>query len=166
MAIGLPPKVVVWMYGFSMNGSNTSGVEMKQPHGDDGAAERLAHRHDVGRDAPVLDAPQRARAPHAGLHLVGDEEDAPLVADLAHLGEEVVGRHVGAGLALYGLGDEGGDVETDRVADLELLVERVGVAVGDEAHVGRERVEGLAPGSLAGDAQAAERLAVKAAAGS
>ena len=111
----------------------------------------------------MLDAPQGAGAAHAGLHLVGDEKHAPLVADLADLGEEVVGRHAGAGLALHGLGDEGGDVEADGVADLELLVERVGVAVGDEAHVGRQRVEGLAPGGLAGHAQAAERLAVEAA---
>ncbi len=33
VAIGLPPKVVVWMYGFSNIASKTSGVAMKLPTG-------------------------------------------------------------------------------------------------------------------------------------
>ena len=33
VAIGLPPKVVVWMYGFSYMVENTSSVAMKLPMG-------------------------------------------------------------------------------------------------------------------------------------
>ncbi len=129
--------------------------------GDDRSAEGLAHGHDVGRDVPVVDAPELAGAAHAGLHLVGDEDDVPGGADLAHPRQVVVGRHDGAGLALHRFADEGRDVEADHVADLELLLQGVGVAVGHEPGTGHERLEGHAELALAAYAQAAHRLAVE-----
>ena len=136
---------------------------MKLPTRDDGAAECLAQAHDVGCHVPVLHAPQPAGAAHAGLHLVGDEQDAPLVADLADLGEVVGRRDDGAGLALHRLHDHGGDVDAHlRRRCPSSLSSGVGVAVGARSGRRTERVERLAELALAPDARGAERLAVEA----
>ena len=45
------------------------------------AGERLAHAHDVGRDAGVLAREQRPRAPEAGGDLVEHEQQTVLVAE-------------------------------------------------------------------------------------
>ena len=74
-----------------------------------------------------------AGAAEAGLHFVGDHEHVVTSADLAHGAQVADGGHDDAGLALDRLDDEGGDVEAHRVADGELLVERVGVTVRYEA---------------------------------
>ena len=50
----------------------------RQPHRD-----RLRDRDQVGLDAEVLDREEAARAREAALHLVADEHDPVLVADLA-----------------------------------------------------------------------------------
>jgi hypothetical protein len=56
-------------------------------------AEALGEGQDVGLDPVGLDAPEvLAGAAPAGLDLVGDEQDAVLVADLLHRPEEPVGR--------------------------------------------------------------------------
>ena len=52
------------------------------------AAQRLGERHDVGRNAGTLVGEQLAGAPHAGLHLVEDQQQAMLVAQLAQRLEE------------------------------------------------------------------------------
>ena len=59
-------------------------------HGPDrliAAAQPLGDRHQVRRDALLLDGVQRARAPHAAHDFVGDQEDAVPVADVANAAE-------------------------------------------------------------------------------
>ena len=82
-------------------------------HAADGeaVAQALGERHDV-RDDPVrADAPEvLAGAAPAGLHLVGDEQDAVLVEDRGVRAEQPVGRHGEPADALHRLGDQAGDV--------------------------------------------------------
>ena len=67
----------------------------------------LGHRHDVGLDAPVLDAPHRAaRAPEARLHLVADEDAAVLADDRDRDLEVLRRRRDEAADALDRLGEE------------------------------------------------------------
>ena len=89
MEIGLPPKV----------DRPTAWQAVHQVAAGDDAADReavaqaLGEGHHVGRHAVVLDAEERAAgAAPAGLHLVGDEQDALLVEDLLVGGEQPVGR--------------------------------------------------------------------------
>ena len=56
------------------------------------AGEALAREDDVGLDAVVLDGPEPPGATDAALHLVGDEQDAVLVAELPQAGQEAVRR--------------------------------------------------------------------------
>lgn len=76
----------------------------------------LGHDQDVRAHAVVLDGEHLARAAEAGLHLVGDEQDVVLVADLAHALQ--VRRHHGdvAALAEDGLDEDGGRVGRRRLA--------------------------------------------------
>ena len=89
MASGLPPKVepcvpaVMPLRGL---GGGEAGAERKS------AAERLGERHDVGGDAGALVGEQLAGAADAGLHLVEDQQQAVLVAELAQRAQEL-GRH-------------------------------------------------------------------------
>ena len=62
----------------------------------------------VGLGAPVLDRPHAAGAAEARLHLVDDQQAAPLPAERRHLGEHAVGQGDDAALALHGLEDDGG----------------------------------------------------------
>ena len=77
VAIGLPPNVVVWMYGFSMRGSKTSGVDVKQPTGItappsalpmvmmSGATPQCSIPHSVPvRPMPVCTSSAMNRTPH------------------------------------------------------------------------------------------------------
>jgi len=63
----------------------------------------------VGLDPEVLDGPHLAGAPGARLDLVGDEQDAVPVAQLAQAGHEAGLGHDVAALALHGLDDDGRD---------------------------------------------------------
>ncbi len=54
-----------------------------QPAHRDAAGQRLGQRHDVRLDVPVLVGVPLAGAAHAGLHLVEDQQQAVLVAQLA-----------------------------------------------------------------------------------
>ena len=58
----------------------------------------------------MVDGEPLARASEAGLHLVGDEQDAVLVGEAAQLGEEPGARRVVAALTLDRLDQEGGDL--------------------------------------------------------
>ena len=68
----------------------------------------LGRQHDVGHDAGVLEGPHAPGAAVARLDLVGDEQDAVPVGQLAQAAQEGSrGGHVAA-LALHRLDDEGG----------------------------------------------------------
>jgi hypothetical protein len=71
--------------------------------------DRLRDAHQVGLDVVVLDAPELPRAAVAGLDLVDDEDDAVVVAELAHAGEKLGRRDDEASLALNGLDHDGRD---------------------------------------------------------
>ena len=73
-------------------------------------AETFAERDHVRHHVPVLHAQPLAGAAHAGEHFVGHEQNAPLIAERAELGEEVVRRHDRAGPALDRLEHEGRDL--------------------------------------------------------
>ena len=77
-ATGLPPNVLAWSPG-----SNASGALV----GDEQRADRqpvrepLRERHGVRLHAEPLPREERAGPPHAGLHLVEDEQRAVLVGE-------------------------------------------------------------------------------------
>ena len=64
--------------------------------GTDGnpAAQPLGNGDPIGLDAQLLVTPEAATAPHAHLHLIKDQQNLMLVADLAQLAEKLrVARH-------------------------------------------------------------------------
>ena len=71
------------------------------------AGDALGGQHDVGLDAPVLDRPHLPGPTRARLDLVGDEQDAVAVAQLAETLEEAVLGDDVAALALDRLDDDG-----------------------------------------------------------
>ena len=85
----------------------------------------------------MLEAQPPARAGPAGQDLVGHQQDLPLVAEPAELGEEIVGRHDRPAPALDRLQDEPGDVVDRRPVDV--------LAVEIEVLVGVDRPVGLRP---------------------
>ena len=91
----------------------------------------LGHADDVGLDAGVLDGPPLAGAAGAGLHFIGDEEDAVLVADAAQFLHEDGGSDDVAALALDGLDEDGGDFFGRERGLEELLFDVAGAAEGE-----------------------------------
>ena len=81
----------------------------------------LRHRHDVRRDAGVLDREHLARAPHPRLHFVDDEEHAELRGDLAKPLVKEVGRNHVTTLTLDRFDDDGGDFFGRNEVDEQLL---------------------------------------------
>src|SRR5690606_673590 len=73
------------------------------------AAETLGHGDQVRLDAGMLDREHPAAAAEAGLYLVGDQQDAVLVAGFAQAAQEVRRRRVEAALPLDRLDDDRGD---------------------------------------------------------
>ena len=78
-----------------MISARPSDARERQAGGD-----RLRDAHEIGLDAGLLDREQRAGAAEAGLHLVGDQHDAVLVAELAQARRYAAGRGHEAALAL------------------------------------------------------------------
>ena len=68
----------------------------------------FGHADDVGLDAGVLDGPPLAGAARAGLHFIGDQQDAVLVADAAQFLHEDGGGDDVAAFALDRLDEDGG----------------------------------------------------------
>mmetsp|Transcript_44270 Transcript_44270/g.118104 ORF Transcript_44270/g.118104 Transcript_44270/m.118104 type:complete len:262 (+) Transcript_44270:347-1132(+) len=125
------------------------------------AAKRLAQAEDVGHDAPVLEGEHAARAPHARLHFVEEQQAAVRVAKLAHRLEVPVGRDVDAALALHGLQQHARHLGPREVRVLQGVaqVRHVTETHVREADRGRE---GLAEHGLAGASQSAQGLAMEA----
>ena len=74
------------------------------------AADALAERHDVGRDAGMLVVEELPGAADAGLDLVEDQEQAVRVGERAQILQELVGRGPDAGFALDRLEHHGDGV--------------------------------------------------------
>ena len=72
------------------------------------AAQSLGQRHNVRRYPGALIGKKLARAPHAALNLVEDEEQAALVTESPQRLEELRWSHSHAALALNGLDQDGG----------------------------------------------------------
>ena len=104
-----------------------------------------------------------ARAAHARLHLVRDEQHPEAGADLAQPRPVVVRGHDGPRFALHGLHHHGRDLVAHRLRLLQLLLHRVGAAEGHEEHVLQHGLEGLAVLALAHEGERAVALAVEAA---
>src|ERR1035441_6130102 len=111
----------------SGDGETLDGIGDLRPRDSatDGAAvaETLGAGHDVGRDAPVLDAePLVAGAAPTGLHFVADEDAAVVAHDAFDNREVFLGRRDEAGHALNGFADEAGDAAGGGTADQVLHV--------------------------------------------
>ncbi|GDY57513.1 hypothetical protein SVIO_081360 [Streptomyces violaceusniger] len=150
--------------------------------GDDTAdrhavADALGEGEDVGRPGAVvrLPAPEVvAGAAPAGLHLIGDPQDAVPIQHLAEGGEQPVGRGGEAADALDRLGDQRGDIAVRLTEDVlevgharldELAVGQPGErATGAHRAVHVQRLErgqaGRRPAAVAGDADGREGAAV------
>ncbi len=106
-------------------------------HGKCAVGEALGAGEDVGDHAPFLGGKARAQAAESGDHLVEDEEDAVLVAELAQALEVALGRRQHAGGARDRLDDHGRDgrsvVDID---DAQQLVGEVRAPRGLAAAVG------------------------------
>ncbi len=131
-------------------------------HGADGQAsgERLGNGDDVRLRVEVLEAEPLAGASEAALDLVGDEEGAGGVAELAGGLEELGGDGVDAALALDGLDEDGADVGSG--AGAEFGAEVFDVVEADEVDVGHDGREGGAVGKLLGGGDRAHGAAVEA----
>ncbi len=66
-------------------------------------------RHEVRHDLVLGAGKERAGAAEAGDHLVGDEEDVEVAAELAHRLHPASGRHEHAARPLDRFGIEGGN---------------------------------------------------------
>ena len=98
----------------------------------DAAREALAGDQHVRLDAEVLDAPQTARAPEAGLHLVGEVEGAGRRCRRLHRRQVAVRRHREAVRRGHRLQQHGRDLAAGQRA-----LDRVDVAEGHLGEVGR-----------------------------
>jgi hypothetical protein len=99
----------------------------------------------------VLDREHLAGAGEAGLHFVGDEQNAVFAADLRHGGEPSRRRHDEAALALHRLHDQGGHRFSRHYALESIFKVRGGLAIRHAVNVARERLEaGLVRMCLAG----------------
>jgi hypothetical protein len=137
------------------------------------ASEALGDRHQVRRDVVVLHREQLAGTCEAGLHFVGDQQDAVRVADLAQAAHEVSRCLVEAAFALNRFEDDRGDalrIDVGLEQHLDVLervsradaVNRVGVR--SVVDVSRERAEvQLVRRDFAGERHAHHRAAVEAA---
>ena len=143
-----------------------------RPHRDVGAGQGLGGRDDVGLVAVALAAEVVAETAPRADHLVADQQDVVLVADLAHALEVALLRRDAAAGVLQRLEDHGrdrlGTVELDLVADLLGGPERVAVLgpvvlvrvrrVDPARHVGLEL--GLEAGQPGGGERAHGRAVV------
>ena len=119
------------------------------PAGDsrerEAARQALGHRGDVRRDIVMLHREHLAGARKARLDLVGNQQDAVLVANLAQRRHEIARRFVEPALALHRLKDDRSNARWIDIG-LEQAVER-GKRIGDGDAVQRyrkRRVENIA----------------------
>ena len=94
---------------FSMKGVVDLAAAEHRAHGHGRVGEPLGGGQDVRLHVEVVGREARAKAPEAGNHLVEDEQDVVLVADLAQAAQIALGRHEHAGGAGHRLHDHGGD---------------------------------------------------------
>src|SRR5207247_9000049 len=111
-------------------------------------ANALGHRHQLGRHAPVLEAPElRARSPEAGLHFVGDAHAAMTAHDVVDDAELLRRRRDDPAGTLDRLGDKARDLARRFITDQLLhilstfhVAARILQAVGTAVAIARRRV--------------------------
>ena len=106
-------------------GDRAAGIGAAQPAGGDHvhdlrlaahprqrktAGDGLGKGGQVRHHAQLFHGEEAAGTSGAGLHLVGDQQDAVLVAQRAQALQEILRRHMETALALHRLDDDGGDV--------------------------------------------------------
>jgi hypothetical protein len=87
-------------------------------------AKRFRQRHHIRRNADALICKQVAGAAHAGLHLVEDQQQAIVVAQLTQRFEKGVRRRAYAALALQRFDQDARGVRTDCASDGFEIAER------------------------------------------
>ena len=138
----------------------------KARHRHHAAAQRFAEADDIGRHAPMIHTENFAGAAKAGLHFVGNQKHAVAAADFAQARPIIIGRHNGAGLALYRLHHHRGHIHAaHRIGNAQKLLHRVGIAIRHMAHAAEQRQKRLAVNKFAQKRERAQRFAVKAAGG-
>ena len=142
------------------------------------AAQRLRAHQQVRLDAQLFAGEERARAPEARLHFVGDEHDSMLSADLLQHPEELPGRRDEAPFAEHRLDDDRGHrfrrhhalegvlqvLRAGRRAPgiLQAIGAAVAIGVGNPVDVAGERLEPrLVRMRLAGQRHGQQRPPVK-----
>ena len=106
-ATALPPYVPPWEPGGNRSSSSRRAM---MPESGMPEAIPLAMTRMSGERVVPFRRPHPAGASHAGLHLVGDQQDAVAVGDLPQCGQERVRRDHVAALAQDRLDQEGGHV--------------------------------------------------------
>src|SRR5205807_6684160 len=80
--------------------------------GHHSAGLRFFSKHEqIGQDIEMLAAPRLSSDAHAALHLVENEQEIVVVADLAQLFQPLAAKMIIAALALDRLDDDGADVD-------------------------------------------------------
>ena len=138
-ASGPPPKVVPCMPAWMA--CETSSVQSMRAEGH-AAGERLGEGGDVGQDAVMLVGEQLAGAAQAGLNLVGDEQRAGGVGEVARGLEKLARDGTDAALALNGLDEDGADFGGEFRAEVVDVVE---ADEFDARHTGMRRARGTCP---------------------
>ena len=168
-ATGWPPNVIPWANEFvpRVEGLEDAVGGDHRAHRGVGGGDALGGRDEVGLVVVLLGAEVGAEAAPGADHLVGDEDDAELVADLAHALEVALGRGEAAARVLHGLEDHAGD--RLRPLQQDALVDRLGrvldlgpvaVRVGDVRAAGEQRLERAPHVRDAGRGERAHRRAV------
>ena len=148
----MPPKVEA-----CAPGPKALGHRLAREHRAHGQAvgQCLGEGHDVGRDTELLVGEERARAAHAGLDLVKDQQQAGLVADRTHLFEKIRVRTAHTALSLDRLKQD------RRRGRADLGANSAGIVEGHEIKAVQQRIESVLDLFLAGGGQGGHGPAVE-----
>jgi hypothetical protein len=129
------------------------------PHRE-AAGDALGRRDHIRLDARLLIGEQRAGAPHAALHFIERQQQAPFIAGGTQIAQESGGGDAYAALALYRLDHDAGGLRRDGVAHRVHVAERHMV---EAVHRGAEAIEVFCvPGGREHGQRAAMESAVEA----
>src|SRR5204862_735937 len=99
---------------------------------------------------------------HASLYFVSDQEDFKLIADLTQTRPEVVGRNDGTSFALHWFHNHRRNVVANFAGDTQLLLDRIGVTIGNVIDVIVEREHRMTKHRFSSEGERACGFAVEA----